>query len=140
LDSAPDLVATALAIALSIISDKHNLRGPFIIICSTISIVGYAIVYAAPAGNPGIGYAGTFFATVGVYPSVPIAIAWAGGNVGGDIKRGVAIAMAIGIANLGGSVNDWNLTMPELTTVSEYACHLSTLPKMLRTFVSEMGL
>jgi uncharacterized membrane protein YeaQ/YmgE (transglycosylase-associated protein family) len=37
-----------------------------------------------------------------VFPSIAVVLAWAGGNAGGDIKRGVAIAMTIGIANLGG--------------------------------------
>jgi len=36
------------------------------------------------------------------FPNTPVLLAWLGGNVGGEVKRGVAIAMAIGIANLGG--------------------------------------
>ena len=43
-------------------------------------------------------------AACGVFPSIAVVLAWAGGSAGGDVKRGVAIAMTIGIANLGGSV------------------------------------
>jgi hypothetical protein len=66
------------------------------------SIVGYAIVYAAPTNNPGLSYAGIVIVAIGGFPSIPVIVAWAGGNAGGDIKRGVAIAMAIGMANMGG--------------------------------------
>jgi hypothetical protein len=41
-------------------------------------------------------------AACGVFPSVAVVIAWAGGSAGGDIKRGVALAMMIGVGNLGG--------------------------------------
>lgn len=39
------------------------------------------------------GYAGTVIAAVGVFPTIAVSLAWAGGNAGGDIKRGVVIAM-----------------------------------------------
>ena len=41
-------------------------------------------------------------AACGVFPSVAVIIAWAGGSAGGDIKRGMALAMMIGVGNLGG--------------------------------------
>jgi len=41
-------------------------------------------------------------AACGVFPSIAVVLAWAGGSAGGDIKRGVALAMTIGVGNLGG--------------------------------------
>lgn len=50
----------------------------------------------------GAGYAGAVLAAVGVFPTIAVDLAWAGGNAGGDMKRGVVIAMVIGLGNLGG--------------------------------------
>lgn len=47
---------------------------------------------------------GAIIACLGVYPTIAVNLAWAGGNAGGDAKRGVVIAMVIGIGNLGGCV------------------------------------
>ncbi len=87
---------------IGIISDNFKLRGLFVILSATVAITGYAILYAAPANKPGLSYAGTIIAAIGLFPSIAVVLAWAGGSAGGDIKRGVAIAMTIGIANLGG--------------------------------------
>ncbi|QRW23990.1 major facilitator superfamily transporter [Rhizoctonia solani] len=51
---------------------------------------------------PGAGYAATIIAACGVFPTVAVAIAWAGNNAGGELKRGVVLAMTIGFGNLGG--------------------------------------
>lgn len=62
------------------------------------------MLYATPAGHAGVAYAGAVIAACGVFPSIAVVLAWAGGSAGGEVKRGVAIAMTIGIANLGGCV------------------------------------
>ena len=49
-----------------------------------------------------ISYGGTVIAACGVFPSIAVVLAWAGGSAGGDVKRGVALAMTIGVGNLGG--------------------------------------
>jgi hypothetical protein len=103
--SAPPYVAGCFfTILISIISDNLKLRGPFVILSASVAIAGYSILYAAPANKPGLSYAGTFVAAIGVFPSIPVLLSWGGGNVGGDIKRGVAIALSVGISTLGGLV------------------------------------
>lgn len=87
-------------VVIGILSDKFNIRGPFIIGCALVSMVGYIVLYTT--STPGAGYAGCIIAAVGVFPTVPVDLAWIGGNVGGTLKRGVAIAMVIGMGNLGG--------------------------------------
>jgi len=47
-------------------------------------------------------YVGTIFAACGIYPNVPQITAWTGNNIGGSTKRGVGMAMQVGIGNLGG--------------------------------------
>ncbi|EUC55076.1 transmembrane protein, putative, partial [Rhizoctonia solani AG-3 Rhs1AP] len=57
--------------------------------------------------DPGASYAGTVIAACGVFPTVAVAIAWAGNNAGGELKRGVVLAMTIGFGNLGGIVSSF---------------------------------
>lgn len=65
-----------------------------------VSLIGYIV--ANTRTSAGAGYAGAVLAAVGVFPTIAVDLAWAGGNAGGDMKRGVVIAMVIGVGNLGG--------------------------------------
>ncbi|KAL0956746.1 hypothetical protein HGRIS_002865 [Hohenbuehelia grisea] len=87
-------------VIVGILSDKLNIRGPFIIGCALVAMVGYIVLYTHT--TPAAGYAGCVIAAIGVFPTVPVDLAWIGGNVGGTLKRGIAIAMVIGMGNLGG--------------------------------------
>jgi hypothetical protein len=101
--SVPPFVAGAIAtVAVGIHSDKHNLRGPYIIGGALVSLVGYILLYTSVKAGPS--YAGACLAAAGTFPTVPVILAWAGSNAGGDLKRGVVLAMVIGISNLGGYV------------------------------------
>ncbi|KAF8893538.1 major facilitator superfamily domain-containing protein [Infundibulicybe gibba] len=83
-----------------IISDRRNLRGPFIIGGCVIALIGYLVLYTQT--SPGAGYAGAILAAIGVFPTIAVDLAWAGSAAGGDVRKGVVIAMVIGIGNLGG--------------------------------------
>ncbi|EGO25330.1 hypothetical protein SERLADRAFT_368727 [Serpula lacrymans var. lacrymans S7.9] len=99
--SVPPFVAGCIfTIVVGIISDKHQLRGPYIIGCALVSLIGFIILYVED--RPGPSYAGAILAAVGVFPTVAVELAWVASGAGGDMKRGVAIAMVIGIGNLGG--------------------------------------
>lgn len=102
LSTPPYIAGCFFTVLIGIYSDKLKLRGPIVIGCATVAIIGYAILYATPHTRPGQSYAGTVIAACGVFPSIAVVLAWTGGNAGGDIKRGVSLAMTIGIANLGG--------------------------------------
>ncbi|KAM5541469.1 hypothetical protein V8D89_005023 [Ganoderma adspersum] len=96
----PNAVGCVLTILAGILSDRVRARGPFVLAGSVTALVGYTILFAAT--SPGAGYAGTMVAACGLFPSVALTIAWAGGNAGGDVKKAVVIAMVIGVGNLGG--------------------------------------
>ncbi|TFY66688.1 hypothetical protein EVG20_g4407 [Dentipellis fragilis] len=96
----PFVCGCLMTIVVGIYSDKTNIRGPFIMGGAFVSLIGYIVLYTQRA--PGAGYAGAIIACMGVYPTIAVNLAWAGGNAGGDLKRGVVIAMVIGIGNLGG--------------------------------------
>ncbi|KAJ3532550.1 hypothetical protein NMY22_g7699 [Coprinellus aureogranulatus] len=89
-----------LTLVFGIISDRKNLRGPFVMAGASISIIGYIVLITQRSA--GASYVGAILAATGVYPCVPVTLAWAGSNAGGDMRRGVALAMVIGMGNLGG--------------------------------------
>jgi hypothetical protein len=101
--SVPPFVCGCIStVIVGIYSDKLNLRGPFVVLGAAVSMVGYIIAYTTR--KPGPGYAAAVIAASGVFPTIPVMVAWAGGNAGGDMKRGIVLAMVVGIGNLGGCV------------------------------------
>jgi hypothetical protein len=79
-----------------------NLRGPFIAGGALVSMIGYIIAYTT--SEPGPGYAAAIIAACGSFPSIAISVAWAGGNAGGNIKRGIVLALVVGLGNVGAYV------------------------------------
>jgi hypothetical protein len=99
----PYAVATIFTIFWAIWSEKTKKRGPFITVTSAFAVIGYIILLANkdPKARPGVSYVGTFFAAVGIYPSVALVLSWPAINVSGQTKRATANAMQISIGNLG---------------------------------------
>ena len=75
-----------LWLVVGILSDKYNLRGPFVIGCVFTSIIGYIVLYTQ--SRPGVAYTGAVIAAVGVFPAIPVVLAWAGSATGGDMRKG----------------------------------------------------
>ena len=88
---------------VSIWSDRLNLRGPFIAAGALFSMIGYIIAYTT--NEPGAGYAAAIIAACGAFPSIAISVAWAGGNAGGNVKRGIVLALVVGMGNAGACVS-----------------------------------
>jgi cyanate permease len=99
----PYAVATVFTIFWAILSERYARRAPFIFTTSVIAIIGYVILLANtnPKARPGVSYVGTFFAAIGIYPSVALVLCWPAINVSGQTKRATANAMQISIGNLG---------------------------------------
>jgi hypothetical protein len=96
----PYVCGCILTVIIGIYSDKMNLRGPFIVLGASVSMIGYIIAYVT--SKPGPAYAATIIAASGAFPTIAVFIAWAGGNAGGDMKRGVVLGIITGIPNLVG--------------------------------------
>jgi MFS family permease len=99
----PYAVATIFTIFWAILSERYARRGLFIMTTSSVAIIGYIILLTNknPHKRPGVSYAGTFLAAVGIYPSVALVLCWPAINVSGQTKRATANAMQISIGNLG---------------------------------------
>ncbi|KAF8639490.1 hypothetical protein AX17_001395 [Amanita inopinata Kibby_2008] len=97
----PPFAAGCVAtIAAGLCSDRVNLRGPFIVGGCFVSIVGYIILITQTV--PSVAYGGAVISVVGLYPTIPTGLAWVGSLAGGDVRKGVTLAIVIGLGNLGG--------------------------------------
>ena len=72
-------------VAVNIISDRFNRKGPFLIGCLAVVCVGYIILIAVESVHVKI--FATCLVASGVYPSVILLVAWLGINTGGYTKR-----------------------------------------------------
>lgn len=99
----PYAAATLLTLMIAILSSRARLRAPFILGTTSLAITGYVILLAntAPRTRPGLSYAGTVLAAVGIYPSVALVLCWPAVNVSAQTKRATANALQISIGNLG---------------------------------------
>ncbi|ODQ63240.1 MFS general substrate transporter [Nadsonia fulvescens var. elongata DSM 6958] len=95
--------AAIFSVVVSWFADHWGKKAPILLGSYLIMIVGYVIAIAAPATAPGVGYAGVFIAALGIYPSIPCAVSWLANNIQGPMKRSVAMAIQIGLGNLGGA-------------------------------------
>lgn len=98
----PYVLACLCTIAGGYLADKKSQRGIFMIFFCCLSTLGFVLLIATD--DPHVQYLGTFLAAAGIYPNVPMGVAWNGNNIGGSTKRGVGIAMHVGFGNLGGAI------------------------------------
>ena len=83
------LICCTTGLSLNIVayfSDKWNLRGPFIIGGSIVSLIGFIILITQV--RPGVGYVGTIIATTGLFPLAAVDLAWVNSIAGGDVRKG----------------------------------------------------
>ncbi|KAJ7723566.1 MFS general substrate transporter [Mycena metata] len=94
--------ATIVLFIFAYWSDKIQKRSPFIFGGLLMLLVGFSInISNAPSG---VKYFGTFFCVAGSYASFPGVVAWLGNNLSGQYKRGVGMALHIGIGNFSGAI------------------------------------
>lgn len=98
----PYVCACFFTIAASYYADKVRKRGIFLMGFQLIGIAGFSMLVATK--KPSIQYAGTILAAIGIYPQIPLGMAWNSGNIGGSLKRGTGIAMQVMGGNCGGII------------------------------------
>ncbi|KAI1134204.1 high-affinity nicotinic acid transporter [Hypoxylon sp. FL0543] len=98
----PYVLACIFTIGGSTLADRRRQRGVFLLGFQLVAIFGLALL--ASSANPTIQYTGTVFAAIGIYPQIPLGLAWNGSNIGGSLKRATGIAMQVMGGNCGGIV------------------------------------
>jgi hypothetical protein len=82
------------------LSDLRQERGMFVVICGTISCIGYAILIAGVSS--GVHYFATLLVAAGLYVVVGLPLAWLPANCPRYGKRTAASGMQLTIGNAGG--------------------------------------
>jgi len=95
--------AAVLTVLAGWLSDRHQRRGLYNLCLAPLAVAGFSMLLATT--RPGVQYAGTFLAALGIYPTIPITIAWVANNVEGVYKRGIVLGLVIGWGNLNGVVS-----------------------------------
>ncbi|KAH8091641.1 MFS general substrate transporter [Cristinia sonorae] len=98
----PYFCATILLIVFAVWSDRVQKRSPFILAGLCLCAIGFAINISDV--SIGVRYFGTFFCVMGSYAAFPGIVCWLGNNLAGQYKRGVGMALHIGIGNFSGAI------------------------------------
>ena len=95
LSAPPYLVAFAVVLVTSSLSDRLHARGIFIVLHGLIGAFGYALIAAAGVlrADAAWRYAGVFFAASGFFSAVTLVITWTINNQRSESRKGTAVAM-----------------------------------------------
>ncbi|CAG8439429.1 2069_t:CDS:10 [Dentiscutata heterogama] len=97
----PYIVGSFTTVTVAILSDRRKIRGPYLILCSLVAIVGYVLL-VVPSSSIAIKYTGACVVGMGLFVCIPISITWLMNNLAGDSKRAVGSAMLVSSGNAGG--------------------------------------
>ncbi|KAJ3916174.1 MFS general substrate transporter [Lentinula edodes] len=98
----PYVLATIVLGFFSYYSDKVTMRSPFILAGQIMCLIGLSINIANVSHNAK--YFGTFLIVAGSYSGLPGIVVWLSNNLSGQYKRGIGMALHIGIGNLSGVI------------------------------------
>ncbi|KZW02805.1 MFS general substrate transporter [Exidia glandulosa HHB12029] len=100
--SPPYAFAVVTGLALAVLADKLNKRGPFIIFQALVTIAGLSMI-AFAEGNA-TRYAGSFLGLFGCQSNIPSVLAYQSNNIVGQSKRAFASALVVGFGGVGGII------------------------------------
>lgn len=98
----PYVVACLFTVGASFAADRMRQRGVFLMAFQLLAVAGFGLLVGTT--NSKAQYGGLVLAAIGIYPQVPLSMAWNSGNIGGSSKRAVGIAMQVMGGNCGGII------------------------------------
>ncbi|THH12739.1 hypothetical protein EW146_g7411 [Bondarzewia mesenterica] len=98
----PYVFATIVLLTFALWSDAITKRSPFILTGLCMLLIGFTINISDV--STGVKYFGIFFCVAGSYASFPGVVSWLGNNLAGQYKRGVGMAIHIGMGNFAGAI------------------------------------
>ncbi|KAI0382634.1 high-affinity nicotinic acid transporter [Hypomontagnella monticulosa] len=98
----PYVFACIFTLGASALADRYRQRGVFLLGFQSVAVLG--LVLLAVSADPTIQYTGMVLAAIGIYPQIPLGLAWNGNNIGGSLKRATGIAMQAMGGNCGGII------------------------------------
>lgn len=107
----PYVPATVLTIVVAFVADRFKMRGPMILICLPLNIIGYIMIITAKSNE--VRYAAVFLIATGLYPCAPCILSIIPNNTSGHYKKATAVALQLGVANAGGFVSTFVYTQDQ---------------------------
>ncbi|KND91828.1 putative transporter [Tolypocladium ophioglossoides CBS 100239] len=101
----PYVVGAVACVATSFCSWRLGRRDVFLIFCSPLTVVGYAMFLATE--NSTVRYGAVFLPFVGIYTYGALTNSHAAANVVSDTARSSAIATNVMLGNVGGLISTW---------------------------------
>ncbi|CAG8441355.1 13598_t:CDS:2 [Cetraspora pellucida] len=100
----PFILGSSFSILIAISSDCTGFRGPYIIGCLLISIVGYVFLIVHDTSTA-VKYIGACIIGIGLFPCIPTSITWLINNLAGETKCAIGDAMMIAAGNIGAGIS-----------------------------------
>jgi MFS family permease len=91
------MAAFFLVLVATWLSDRYKRRGIFMLIGSSVAIIGYILLIAT--SRPLVQYGGTFLVASGSFVCSPIVMGWLANNTAPHYARATATGIQICIAN-----------------------------------------
>jgi len=96
------VVATVGCLGTAFASDKLRIRSVFAIFGYCLTLIGSIIMVKQHTASTNLKYGALFFMATGSYISLPMLWSMLVNNVSGSYKIGFAVALEVGIGNVGG--------------------------------------
>ncbi|CAG8571591.1 13299_t:CDS:2 [Cetraspora pellucida] len=100
----PFILGSSFSILIAISSDRAGIRGPYIICCLLISIIGYVFLIVHNTSTA-VKYIGACIIGIGLFPCIPTSITWLINNLAGETKCAIGDAMMIAAGNIGAGIS-----------------------------------
>lgn len=101
----PYVVGAITCVAICFYSSRLDRRGRFLIFCSPLPAVGYALLLAC--SDPAVRYGATFLPFCGIFAYGALTNSHVSANVVSDTARLSAIATNVMLGNIGGLMSTW---------------------------------
>ncbi|ODV91339.1 hypothetical protein CANCADRAFT_148212 [Tortispora caseinolytica NRRL Y-17796] len=103
----PFATACVFTALMGLLSDKWRYRTPFMLIYSTVGMIGYILLIALPHSQSGARYFATFLCAVSLYVCSAMNMGWLGNNLQGHHKRATGCGIQVSIGQVGGIVSSY---------------------------------
>ncbi|KFZ04365.1 hypothetical protein V502_10206 [Pseudogymnoascus sp. VKM F-4520 (FW-2644)] len=100
LTAPPYFAAAFLMLGTAWFGDKYKVRGPGIIACSILTIIGLVLIGFTK--TTGVRYFGVFLTVSGANSNIPAIMAYQANNIVGQTRRAMGSALLVGMGGVGG--------------------------------------
>ncbi|KAF8978406.1 hypothetical protein BGZ52_006084 [Haplosporangium bisporale] len=98
------VIACIVTITMAFSSDRFSERGYHAAASEALATLGYFLLIITRDSSTAAKYVSLIVCAAGVYSYIPIQLSWPSSNVGGQTKKGVAIAFVMSIGQIGSIV------------------------------------